>query len=74
MFKVESNVPMPPRQNHRNPKYPLKEMKVGDSFLIPGKAEKQGAISGYMTARQRELGMKFATRKEGNDLRVWRTE
>ncbi|GAA4827321.1 hypothetical protein GCM10023232_26980 [Sphingosinicella ginsenosidimutans] len=38
-IKIEKGIPAPPK---RNKKYPLLEMEVGDSFLIP--SEKAGSV------------------------------
>lgn len=34
-FKIEKNVPMPPRLSNPG-KYPWRQMEVGDSFFAPG--------------------------------------
>lgn len=68
---IEENVPIPPRIKHggRKAKYPIPDMKVGNSILV---AERTGRPSlAYWTEK---TGAKFITRTTGDGIRVWRTE
>ena len=67
---VEKNIPMP-EEKKRNI-YPYKQMDVGDSFFAP---EAKITIMCNLQYRvSQKTGMKFTARKEGNGVRVWRTE
>ena len=60
--------------------YPWREMEVGDSFFVPfGHASLdafriRGSVSAAANAAARILGVKFATRKQADGVRVWRVE
>jgi hypothetical protein len=67
---IESNVPLP-EERKRNA-YPYKVMEVGDSFLV-----EQAKIQIVCNANYRAgkaLDKKFIARREGEGVRVWRTE
>lgn len=77
-YKLEDNVPYQawnPNQNAKSkPKYPLAQMKVNQSFVVP-----ENEILGVRSAIQYHQTMvstkkKFATRtiNGGKSLRVWR--
>lgn len=63
-FVIEKNVPMPVSRG----KYPFRDMQVGDSFVADEKA--RGAAVAFAS---RVDGVKFAIRKEGEKVRIWRT-
>lgn len=71
---IENGVPLPKggRGVHGESKYPHTELKVGQSFTVPIAMEKNirslAHHHGYAT------GKKFATRTEGDRLRVWRVK
>ena len=68
-FVIDKNIPIPTATRNRATKYPWADMKVGDSFFVPGKPK---AL--YASARGR--GIKIAVRpdKQGrkDGVRVWR--
>ena len=70
-YKLEKGFPTPPRGY----KYPLSEMKIGDSFFVPcePKATKrqQNNILGCARSSGRK-GMKFTARKAKGGVRCWR--
>ena len=84
MFKIEKNIPLPPRAGDgAPPKYPFLEMEVGDSFVIPaddpafrtrqggGRVHPAQNCFAYYAKR----GLKFASRSQPDgSMRVWRTE
>ena len=76
MFKIEKNVAMPARtSNHSHGyKYPVDNLEVGDSFLVPyGDRHPAQMQSVVCTAiKKRGLPMTFTTRQTENGLRVWR--
>ena len=69
MFKVEKGVQMPPAKT-RNV-YPFSRMAVGDSFVVPPE------IRYKVDAAARSFGIKhgcrFSTRKDGDQVRIWRS-
>lgn len=70
-YTIEKNVPLPsPQRAGRPAKYPWREMRVGDSFVID-KPTQQAATRGREAGRS--LGMKFSCRKiDANHTRIWR--
>lgn len=71
MIEVESGIPLPDRARVRSPKYPFDEMKVGDSFLIPGDVKKPTLIA--LAARKRHRPKLFTVRETSEGFRIWRT-
>ena len=76
-FNIEKNILLPPEKHdrRRNCKYPWPSMEVGDSFLIEEYSEnKQMMILslGIRWANRNDESVKFASRKEGNRLRIFR--
>jgi hypothetical protein len=73
-IKIDKNVPRPEKLWWR--KYPFAQMKVGDSFFIPGKLQATVSASAYSFARRRGDGRKFSTanvvHKGVEGVRVWR--
>lgn len=76
-FAVEKNIPLPPRSGGKNGgramKYPLGEMKVGDSFYAP-KSSAKSARAAASSHQRRHKGIEFVSRKEGTGMRIWRTK
>lgn len=71
--KIERGIPVPPV---RAPKYPLREMKVGDSFLIPFRGFPNGDLNVRKVAAYvaRSIsGFRIVVRKQSRGWRVWRT-
>lgn len=63
-------VPLPPRPNTRGITATMRQLKRGESFLMPDGARRQTA---YKIAN--DLLIKIATRRdEGGRYRVWRTQ
>jgi hypothetical protein len=66
--KIDKRIPVPP--DHRNKKYPLDIMEVGDSFVIRGNRP-----AASIANAQRRLNRKFTVRSIGADrFRVWRVK
>jgi hypothetical protein len=66
-FKVESGVPIPKQRVGRPPTLPLHAMEVGDSFLLPQRANVRGHNKGgrhYIVRPVEENGEKL--------FRCWR--
>jgi hypothetical protein len=72
-MEIEKNVSIP-----RAVKYPLKQMDVGDSFLVEAldkivmMKRIRSAIHSY--TKGAGAGKKFVTRAVGEGVRCWRTE
>lgn len=75
MYKIEKDIPLTKSLN----KYPLMNMEIGDSFLIPFENRKAArlrqsylivAIKKY--SRQIGIKAKYASRVSEEGLRVWR--
>lgn len=70
-FKIERGIKMPVPQ----PKYPLRQMKVGDSFFMPCSAGRNCDRSARTCARQVSQsldGFRVSIRKVKGGHRVWR--
>ena len=67
-YKIEKNIPLPPRRGARGSKYPWDEMKQGDSFFVPGKPKGL-----YTAASQRGIRIAIRPDKKGSQsgVRVW---
>ncbi len=74
---IERNIPLPVRPRRPWSKYPFRDLKVGESFLVPcTRWDSDKAMNSLTSCRanmQRKTGFKFALRKTGNGIRVWRT-
>lgn len=80
-FVVESDIPMhvTGRGRRASPsKFPLSQMRVGDSFLIPCDTQDKKIVDSWrrkvLVAKKRMEGGKWATAVVSDGLRVWRTE
>lgn len=77
--KIEKNIPLPPKRNRslETYKYPLKDMKVGDSFSIEYDRCIQQSIYGAIKYFKKE-GLKaeftISASKKDNLIRVWRVK
>ena len=69
-IEIDKNIPIPPEKK-RNV-YPYKVMEVGESFFVPTGKLQIVCNANYRTGKQ--LGRKFIARKDGEGVRVWRTE
>ena len=70
-MQIDSGLPIPKRRGSKKSKYPWKDMKVGDSFLMEVKTSASGASLANRAGKI--YGMKFACRKTDEGVRVWRT-
>lgn len=80
MYQIETNIPLPSAKSGGSTAsvYPLSNMYVGDSFLVPmepvtaeARRRVTAAASGY-AARNKDAGVKFSIRTVDGGLRVWR--
>jgi len=70
-IKIDKDVQAPKEARGAKPKYPLAEMKVGDSFFFKP-ATQWASKSPYQAARR--LGIKIRCAAERNGYRVWRVK
>lgn len=68
MFKIEKRVPIPARTT--TPKYPFRDMKVGDSFVVADGGKSVAIAASAFSRRNPEY--RFTARKEGDAIRIWR--
>ena len=72
MIKIDKDIPMPGRNpNCGKSKYPMKDMDIGDSFLIP---ENGPYFAASMHSLANRHGIKVSCRVTGEGLRVWRVK
>ena len=73
-IKIEKNVAMPTdRPKGYHPRWPIKNMDVGDSIYVAGYSTGEAAFrSAYKHGKR--FGKKYRRRKEGDGLRIWRVE
>lgn len=73
-YKIEKNVPIPPRRGRRS-KYPVAELKTGESFLVPqGTFKKSQSVVSTLYAAAKRAGVKVSVRIMDDGVRVWRTK
>lgn len=78
MLQVDKGVLLPAsrQSSNRAPKYPWKQMSIGDSFFVPVEdmGRKEIIRKTVLSCAFRQKPMKFATRMQANGIRVWRIE
>lgn len=73
-MKIEKNLPIPSSVVGRPAIYPWADMEIGDSFLAMPDGGKTSLTSKLSTCAAHAFGKgNYATRKEGDGVRVWRT-
>lgn len=80
-FPVESGIEMPKRARGRAPtKFPMKDMAVGDSFLIPCDIADKKTLANwrrkFLVAKKaflKQFEGEFKTATVSDGVRVWRT-
>ena len=80
-FTVESGIEMPKRARGRAPtKFPMSDMAVGQSFLIPCDIADKKALTNwrrkFLVAKQaftKQFEAEFKTATVDGGIRVWRT-
>lgn len=77
VLAVEKDIPIP-EASHRKRRYPLDQMEVGDSFLVPTdpamtfRKLQAKASSSVAYAHGTLGGRRFVTRQVEGGVRVWR--
>lgn len=80
MIDIESDIPIPQRQNGRTAKYPFSQMKPGDSFAVPVGSEKpktvinrlNTAAHGWRRRNQPEARFTVAYEEQTGKVRIWK--
>ena len=76
MIKIDKNIPMPAKATRGNPKYPFRNMKIGDSFSVSLDKEPtaHNRINVATNRQHRTTDRKYTMRtlKSTNEIRVWR--
>jgi hypothetical protein len=70
-FTIAKNVPLP---INTRALYPFRDMKVGDSFYIPGNKQYMSAVSASFNFAKSNAPYKFSSRQEGDGGRIWRVK
>ena len=75
MYTIVKGIPLPGPSVGRPAAYPLKDMDVGDSFLIPlTEGKKPSYVQSSVSHAAKGLeGKTFVTRTAEGGIRVWRT-
>ena len=77
MFAIQDNVPLPKLRAYRS-RYPFSEMRVGQSFFIPGVRVQRVSHAAVYWAKRLGDGYRFVSRTVTEDgqegVRCWRVE
>jgi hypothetical protein len=73
-YKIEKKVPIPNKLYTKQPKWPFREMEIGDSFVLPESEVKNARSSAYQLHIR--TGLKFIIRlnRDNGEYRCWRIE
>ena len=73
-MKIEKNIPVPPSVAGSPNKYQWRDMEIGDSVFFdnePKVSQSKPSMAAKVWGHKKNI--KFAARKEGNGVRIWRT-
>ena len=73
-FKIEAGIPLPPQQRiaGRTSPYPLRQMKQGDSFFVPGGKKIIQRVQSATSSFGKKHNIRFALRVVKDEgVRVW---
>ena len=77
-FKIEQGIPMPEPSPSGVRKYPMPDLEIGDSFLVPSSSKKNPQKILHASAKHAGIRITVRRRKlerDGEDgVRVWRVE
>lgn len=71
-MEIERNIPISPKGNYWTKDYNFISLKVNESVLVKG--VKASSVSCHLNQLQHKYRCKFTTRKDGENVRVWRIE
>jgi len=69
---LDKGIPLPPGRTGTMYSLPYPHLLPGDSFLVPATSAKISSIQKYASARGKQLGCRFTTRRVEGGIRVWR--
>ena len=72
MFQIEDGIEIPALTRNTEPKYPFKQMKVGQSFFVPCTEENAKKVRNSISSSARSAKVRHVTRIAEGGLRVWR--
>lgn len=70
-IEIEKGVPIPHPYSKRTPKYPWRDMEIGDSFIAHG-IKSAASLNTPRAAAQTNTGYKFLVSTTPDGVRVWR--
>lgn len=70
---IEKGVQRPPVNGVARSRYPLRDMEVGDSFLVSGEV-KLTRVSGRVYYAAKKLNIKVSIHVVEDGIRIWRVE
>lgn len=74
-YKIDRNVPLPKERKAANKRYPLSDMRIGDSFFVGGREDFERArlaATNYGRRNKLKFSSRLADDKDGG--RIWRIE
>ena len=69
MIEIRNDVPLPTRATKIEPKYPIAELEVGESFWVP---ITKASLYSHALRVSKATERKFIVRAEAEGSRVWR--
>jgi hypothetical protein len=74
MYTIDSNIPVPADAKGQRHKYPLEQLKPGESFYVKLEKPNQGKnLRSSMGVRAKKLNITIVTHADETGVRVWRT-
>lgn len=74
MYKIEKKIAIPPLHASKPLEYPIDQMKVGDSILIPNSSDCELKARSFPYSTARKMGMRMTRRRVPEGYRFWRIE
>jgi len=71
-IKIDKSVPIPLSRKHNN--YPLDDLDVGHSFVIPGEQVQMLRMAVSQRHHRKQDGHRYTVRKWEGGYRCWRVE
>lgn len=71
-YKIEKNVPMPSQLHTKSPKYPFRDMAIGDSFVVPVGEVKNARSCAYQFCMRNRPKKIVIRKQEDGSYRCWR--
>ena len=71
MYPIEDNFPIPESKGRR-PRYPIRSLEVGQSFMVPGGNQK--SLTSCTDWVRKQTQRRFSVRVVDGGVRVWRVE